>query len=47
MARERYNVIKAPMVTTMQALTGHDERDTSKWTRWWNKNKKRDWDDEG
>lgn len=45
--RERYDVIAASMINTMQALTGHDERVPDKWQRWWNKNKKADWDKEG
>lgn len=44
-ARERYDVIAAPMITTLQLLSGHDERDPAKWQRWWNKNKKADWDE--
>jgi hypothetical protein len=45
-AKDRYNVIKAPMVTTLQVLSGHDERDPDQWRSWWNDNKKRDWDEE-
>jgi len=45
-ARERYDVIAAPIITTLQAVSGHDERDPDKWQRWWNKNKKKDWDEE-
>ena len=45
-ARERYDAIAAPMITTLQVLSGHDERDPHKWQRWWNKNKKKDWDKE-
>ena len=43
-ARERYDVIKAPMITALQILSGHDERNPDLWQRWWNKNKKKDWD---
>ena len=43
-ARERYDVIAAPMTTTLQVLSGHDERKPPEWRRWWNKNKKADWD---
>ncbi len=46
-ARERYDVIAAPMITTLQVLSGHDERQPPEWRRWWNKNKKADWDKEG
>jgi len=28
------------------ACPGHDERDPEEWQRWWNKNKKKDWDEE-
>lgn len=45
-ARERYDVIAAPMITTLQVLSGHDERQPNGWTRWWNKNKKANWDKE-
>ncbi len=45
-ARERYDVIAAPMITTLQILSGHDERKPDAWQRWWNKNKKRNWDKE-
>jgi len=46
-ARERYDVIAAPMKTTLQVLSRHDELDPPAWRRWWNKNKKEDWDREG
>ena len=45
-ARERYNVIKAPMVTTLQALSGHTETNPDRWRAWWNDNKKKDWDED-
>lgn len=45
-ARDRYNVIKASMVTTLQALSGHDETNPDEWRAWWNDNKKKDWDKE-
>ena len=45
-SRDRYDVIAAPIVTTLQGLSGHDERKPEKWQRWWNKNKKKDWDEE-
>ena len=44
-ARERYDAISASMITTLQLLSGHDERDPALWQRWWNKNKKKDWDE--
>jgi hypothetical protein len=43
-AKERYDTIAAPIVTTLQKLTGHEEHDPVEWQRWWNKNKKEDWD---
>jgi hypothetical protein len=43
-ARERYDVISAPIVTALQSLSGHNENDPAEWQRWWNKNKKEDWD---
>lgn len=45
-ARELYDTIAAPCVTTLQELTGHDERSPEGWQHWWNKNKKKDWDEE-
>ena len=45
-ARQRYDTIAAPMVTSMQTLSRHDERVPEEWQRWWNKNKKADWDKE-
>jgi len=45
-AQQRYDVIAAPMITTLQVLSGHDERQPDNWQRWWNKNKKRNWDKE-
>jgi hypothetical protein len=43
-ARERYDVIAAPIITSLGKLSKHDERDPDKWLNWWNKNKKADWD---
>ena len=45
-SRQRYDAIAAPMITTLQDLSGHDERKPSEWRRWFNKNKKKDWDKE-
>ncbi|MFT4541651.1 MAG: hypothetical protein ACI841_003842 [Planctomycetota bacterium] len=44
-ARERYDVIEAAMITTLQVMSGQDLRDPEQWQRWWNKNKKDDWDE--
>lgn len=43
-ARHRYDTIGAPIVTTMARLTKHNEHQPEAWQRWWNKNKKEDWD---
>ena len=43
-ARQRYDVIAAPMITALQKLSKHDERDPAKWQTWWNKNKRDNWD---
>lgn len=44
-SRERYDAVAAPIITSLQRLSGHDERSPEKWERWWNKNKKKDWDE--
>jgi hypothetical protein len=43
-ARERYDMIAAPIVTSLTRLSAHEEHDPNEWQRWWNKNKKEDWD---
>jgi hypothetical protein len=43
-AREKYDVVAAPIITSLGKLSKHDERDPEKWQNWWNKNKKADWD---
>jgi HEAT repeat protein len=43
-ARDKYDVIAAPIITSLGKLSKHDERDPDKWQTWWNKNKKADWD---
>jgi len=43
-ARERYDTIAAPIITSLGRLARHDERDPAEWQRWWNKNKKTAWD---
>ena len=45
-ARERYYAIAASIITSLEALSGHNEREPEAWQRWWNKNKKNDWDEE-
>ena len=44
--RQRYDVISAPIITSLQRLSRHQEQDPQEWQRWWNKNKKEDWDKE-
>ena len=44
--RKRYDIIAGPMLTSLQVLSGNDEiRDPTEFRRWWNKNKKKDWDE--
>lgn len=43
-ARERYDAISAPMGTALALLSGQDNRKVVEWTRFWNKNKKKNWD---
>jgi hypothetical protein len=43
-ARDRYDVIAAPLVTSLGKLAKHDEREPEKWQTWWNKNRTADWD---
>lgn len=43
-ARERYDTIAAPLTTALSKLAKHEEHDPNEWQRWWNKNKKEDWD---
>jgi hypothetical protein len=35
-ARDRYDVIAAPLVTSLGKLAKHDEREPEKWQTWWN-----------
>lgn len=43
-ARWRYEVVVGPITTSLQRLSGHDERDPLEWQRFWNKHKRDDWD---
>ncbi len=45
--RERWEIISGPIMTTLTRLSGHEEYDAHEWQRWWNKNKKEDWDAQG
>lgn len=42
--RDRWDTISAPIITSLQRLTRHNETDPQKWQAWWNDNKKKDWD---
>ncbi len=42
--KDKWDTISAPIITTLQRLTKHNETDPNKWQAWWNDNKKRDWD---
>jgi hypothetical protein len=44
--REQYDVIGPPTITTLQKLTGQNIRNFAEWNKWWNKNKRKDWDEE-
>ncbi|HVS20134.1 MAG TPA: HEAT repeat domain-containing protein [Planctomycetota bacterium] len=46
-ARNRYDTVAAPIITSLQRLSGHKEHVPEEWLRWWNKNKKADWDNLG
>ncbi|MDF1836239.1 MAG: HEAT repeat domain-containing protein [Planctomycetota bacterium] len=40
---KRYDAVSSSMVTTLQALSGHEEGTPPQWQTWWNKNKRADW----
>ncbi|MCP5020372.1 MAG: HEAT repeat domain-containing protein [bacterium] len=42
-AGKRYDAVSSSMVTTLQALSGHEEGTPPEWQTWWNKNKRADW----
>lgn len=44
--REQYDVVGPPTITTLQRLTDQNMRDFTEWQQWWNKNKRKDWDDD-
>ena len=44
-AEERWNVISAPVVSSLKVLSGHEEFRPEDWQRWYNKNKRADWDE--
>ena len=45
-SKDRYYAISASIITTLGVLSGHDARKPEDWQRWWNKNKKKDWDED-
>ncbi len=45
-ARDRFDTIAGPISTTLKDLSGHEgARKPEEWQHWWNKNKKKDWDE--
>jgi HEAT repeat protein len=44
-SRDRYDTIASPIMASLKELSGHEERKGEDWQRWWNKNKKKDWDE--
>lgn len=42
--KDRWDTISAPIITSLQRLTGNNETDPQKWQSWWNDNKKKNWD---
>ena len=41
---DRYETIRAPLLGALARLSKHQETEPEAWQRWWNKNKKADWD---
>lgn len=44
--RQRYDAIAGPMLRTLSDLSGHESTNPMEFRKWWNSNKKRDWDKE-
>ena len=44
-ARDRYDTIAGPMLDALRVLSGQEIRDPLEFRTWWNKNKKKDWDE--
>jgi len=44
-ALQRYDAIQAAFSTTLQRLSKQEARSADLWQRWWNKNKRANWDD--
>jgi len=45
-AREWWNVVSAPLMTAMTALSGHNAKTPHDWRSWWNDHKRENWDEE-
>ena len=44
-AGARWEAIKTPMYRTLGDLSGEHKRQAAEWQRWWNKNKRKNWDE--
>ncbi|MCA9001232.1 MAG: HEAT repeat domain-containing protein [Planctomycetes bacterium] len=44
---KRYDAVSSSLVTTLQALSGHEEGSPPAWQSWWNNNKREDWSELG
>lgn len=45
-AQQWWNAVSAPLMTAMTALSGNKAKNPEEWQRFWNKNKKKNWDEE-
>lgn len=44
--RDRWRQVSGPIQQSLRRLSGANESGDEAWQRWWNKNKRRDWDEE-
>ena len=44
--RDRWGRISGPCQSSMRKLSGAKEHSPEKWRRWWNKNKRKNWDED-
>ena len=44
-ASKEYSALAAGTMSSLRALTGHEEEDFRSWQTWWNDNKREKWDD--
>lgn len=44
-ASKEYQALAAGTMSSLRALTGHEEEDFRSWQTWWNDNKREKWDD--